>query len=92
MYHYHDGTCTNFWRKSPGSLIYAILRAGNRNYEGAWAYSSSAYQEVSISMTLYLSAGETAQLWGSCTDTTARVSGNTIANYAYTWFSGAKVN
>jgi hypothetical protein len=77
---------------TPGSLIYAILRAGNRNYEGAWAYSSSAYQGVSISMTLYLSSGETAQLWGSCNYAGARVSGNTIANYAYTWFAGAKVN
>ncbi len=77
---------------TPGSLIYAILRAGNNNYEGAWAYSSSAYQGVSISITLYLSAGQTAQLWGSCNDAGARVSGNTSSNYAYTHFSGAKVN
>jgi hypothetical protein len=81
-----------FINMTPGSLIYAILRAGNRNYEGAWAYSSSAHQGVSISMTLYLSSGETAQLWGSCNDAGAQVSGNTITNYAYTHFSGAKVN
>jgi hypothetical protein len=77
---------------TPGSLIYAILRAGTNNYEGAWAYSSSGYQGVSISMTLYLSAGQTAQLWGSCNDSSARVSGNTTSNYAWTYFTGAKVD
>jgi hypothetical protein len=81
-----------FINMTPGSLIYAMLFAGTRWYEGAWAYSSSAYQGVSISMTLYLSAGQTAQLWGSCTDAGAQVSGNSSTNYAYTHFSGAKVN
>ncbi|MDF1576506.1 MAG: hypothetical protein P1P86_15065 [Bacteroidales bacterium] len=81
-----------FINMTPGSLIFAMLFAGNRWYEGAWAYSSSAYQGVSISMTLYLSAGQTAQLWGSCDDPAAQVSGNSSTTYAYTHFSGAKVN
>lgn len=81
-----------FISMTPGSLIYAMLFAGTRWYEGAWAYSSSAYQGVSISMTIFLSAGETVQLWGSCNDHTAQVSGNTSSNYAYTHFSGAKVH
>jgi hypothetical protein len=81
-----------FINMTPGTLIYAMLYAGNMWYEGAWAYSSSAYQGVSISMTLYLSAGQTAQLWGHCTDATAQVSGNTSPNYAYTYFTGAKVH
>lgn len=81
-----------FINMTPGSLIYAMLFAGNRWYEGAWAYSSSAHQGVSISMTLYLSAGQTAQLWGSCNDAGAQVSGNSSTTHAYTHFSGAKVN
>ncbi len=81
-----------FINMSPGSLIYAMLWAGDKWYEGPWAYSSSAYQGVSISMTLYLSAGETVQLWGSCNDAGAQVSGNNNASYAYTHFSGAKVH
>ncbi len=81
-----------FINMTPGSLIYAILFAGNRWYEGAWAYSNSGYQGVSISMTLYLSSGQTAQLWGSCNDAAAQVSGNSSSNYAYTHFTGAKVH
>lgn len=81
-----------FINMTPGSRIYAMLFAGNRWYEGAWANSSSAYQGVSISMTLFLSAGQTAQLWGHCTDASAQVSGNSSTNYAYTHFSGAKVD
>lgn len=77
---------------TPGTLIYAMLNAGGKWYEGPWANSSSAYQGVSISMTLYLAAGETAQLWGSCNDASAQVSGNSNTSYAYTYFSGAKVN
>jgi hypothetical protein len=77
---------------TPGSLIYAMLWAGDKWYEGPWAYSSSAYQGVSISMTIFLSEGETVQLWGSCDDASAQVSGNNNASYAYTHFSGAKVH
>jgi hypothetical protein len=81
-----------FINMTPGTMIYAMLNAGNRWYEGEWAYSNAAHQGVSISMTLFLSAGQTAQLWGHCTDASAQVSGNTSSTYAYTYFAGAKVN
>lgn len=81
-----------FLDMTAGTRIYAMLNAGNRWYEGAWAYCNGAYQGVTISMTLYLSSGQTAQLWGHCNDAGARVSGNTSTTHAYTWFSGAKVN
>ena len=81
-----------FINMTPGTMIYAMLIAGNRWYEGPWANSNSAYQGVNISMTLFLSAGQTAQLWGHCTDAGAQVSGNSSTTYAYTWFSGAKVH
>jgi hypothetical protein len=76
-----------------GYLIYAMLTAGGRTYEGEWKYSSSSFDGVTISMTLYLSAGQTAQLWGYLNDPTppGKVYGNTAVDYAFTFFTGAKV-
>jgi hypothetical protein len=79
---------------SAGDLIYAFLRAGNKNYNSSWKLSSGSVEIVCINMTLFLAAGETAQLWGYVNDSAppASVSGNSTDNYAFTYFSGAKVH
>ncbi len=77
-----------------GNLIYAFLIAGNKNYNSSWRNSSGSVEIVCINMTLFLAAGETAQLWGYVNDSAppASVSGNSTDNYAFTYFSGAKVH
>ena len=79
---------------SQGTLINAFLKAGNKNYYGTQKKASGEFEMVNISMTLFLSAGQNAQLWGfvSDPDPPAVVYGNTSATYAFTYFSGAKVH
>jgi len=76
-----------------GSLVYAYLKAGDKNYYGDFGYTGGTSEIVNISMTLYLSQGHTAQLWGYVNDPTppSTVYGNTTEAYALTYFSGAKV-
>jgi len=78
-----------------GNLVYAFLRigGGTKNYEGPLRHANGSFEGVEVSMTLYLPAGETVQLWGYVNDTSppAQVYGNTAA-YGFTYFTGAKVN
>jgi hypothetical protein len=76
-----------------GSLIYISLKAGENNYSGDFGYTGGNSEIVNVSMTLFLSKGQTAQLWGYVNDPTppGTVYGNTAEGYAFTYFSGAKV-
>jgi len=79
---------------TPGYLIYAFLQAGGKAYEGAHKSASGTREGVVISMTIYLTAGQTAELWGYVNDPNPpmQVYGNTSPTYAFTYFSGAKVH
>ena len=83
----------HFKNISTGYLIYAYLQAGGKNYNGNWKNASGPQEMVDISMTPFLAKNQTAQLWGYVNDPTppATVSGNDTDNYAFTFFSGAKV-
>ena len=74
-------------------LIYAYLKAGDKSYNGSWRNSNGTSELVDVDLTVYLAQGETVQLWGYVNDPTppATVSGNTTDDYAFTFFSGAKV-
>lgn len=76
-----------------GYLIYAYLRAGDKNYNGCWKYSNGTSEMVDVDLTVFLAKDETVDLWGYVSDPTppATVSGNATDNYAFTFFSGAKV-
>ncbi len=76
-----------------GYLIYACLRAGGKNYNGPMKYASGNSEIIDVDLTIYLDKDETVQLWGYVNDPTppAIVSGNTTDDYAFTFFSGAKV-
>lgn len=84
----------NFTSLTTGSLIYINLKAGDKNYYGDYNYTGGSSEIVNVSMTLFLSKGQTAQLWGYVNDPTppALVYGNTTETYAFTYFSGAKVH
>jgi len=76
---------------TPGTEVSAYLLAGNRNYRGAVIQTYGTPQGVSISLTLYLAAGQTAELWGFTIDPNVIVYGISQSNYAFTYFTGAKV-
>jgi hypothetical protein len=84
----------NFENITSGDLIYAYLKAGGNNYNGDFKLASGIFEITDVSMTLYLSQGQTAQLWGYVNDSTppATVYGNDAEEYAFTYFSGAKVH
>jgi hypothetical protein len=79
---------------TPGYLIYAYLVAGGKSYNGNFKYASGSSEMVDICISLYLSKGQYAQLWGYVNDPTppASVYGNNTEAYAFTYFSGAKVH
>jgi len=76
-----------------GSLIYTYLKAGDKNYNGNWKNANSESEMVDISLTIFLSQGQTAELWGYVNDPTppATVNGNATDTFAFTYFTGAKV-
>ncbi|HBE42479.1 MAG TPA: hypothetical protein DDW27_15020 [Bacteroidales bacterium] len=86
--------CIRFTDLALESLIYAYISAGGKNYYGTSMYSSGKSEHVIISITLYLSAGQTAQLWGYVNNSAppTNVYGNSVDNFAFTYFSGAKIN
>jgi hypothetical protein len=83
----------HFKNITAGYLIYAFLSAGSKNYNGSWRYSSGNSEMVDVDLTIFLAKGETVQLWGYVNDPSApaTVSGNSTDDYAFTFFSGAKV-
>jgi len=83
----------HFKSLTPGYLIYAQLRAGGKYYTGNFKDASRADEIVDINMTLFLEKGETVQLTGYVSDPNppAVVYGNATEDYAFTFFSGAKV-
>jgi hypothetical protein len=83
----------HFTSITTGYLIYAFLSAGDKNYNGCLKYASGTSEMVDVDLTIYLAQGETVQLRGYVNDPTppATVSGNATDNYAFTFFSGAKV-
>ncbi len=83
----------HFTRITEGYLIYAYLRAGGKNYNGCWKYSNGTSEMVDIDLTVFLAKDETVELWGYVNDPTppATVSGNITDDFAFTFFSGAKV-
>jgi hypothetical protein len=84
--------CIRFINLAKESLIYAYISAGGKNYYGTSMYSSGTSENVLINITLYLSAGQTAQLWGYVNNLVppTAVSGNS-SDLAFTYFSGARV-
>ena len=83
----------DFRNLTNGSLIYAYLFAGGKAYNGCWKNANEAHEMVDVDLTIYLDKNEAVQLWGYVNDPTppATVSGNNTDNYAFTFFSGAKV-
>ncbi len=78
---------------TPGYLIYAFLIAGGKNYNGCLRNSTGTSEMADVDLTVYLAKGETVHLYGNVSDPTppAIVGGNTTDDYAFTFFSGAKV-
>jgi hypothetical protein len=86
----------DFRNLTTGSLIYAFIRisGGTKNFYGTYSYANNTNEGAEVSVTLYMSAGQYAELWGYVNTGTppAQVYANTSATYAFTWFTGAKVN
>lgn len=76
-----------------GQLIYAVLKAGGKNYYGSRKYSNGNLEMVDINLTIYLDQDETVELYGFTGGSIppGTVSGNTQDENAFTFFSGARV-
>ncbi|NLA50249.1 MAG: hypothetical protein GX876_12420 [Bacteroidales bacterium] len=76
-----------------GQLIYAVLKAGGKNYYGSRKNSNGSSEMVDIDLTIYLDQDETVELYGFTGGSIppGTVSGNTQDENAFTFFSGARV-
>jgi hypothetical protein len=86
----------DFRNLTTGSLIFAFIRisGGTKNFYGTYSYANHNSEGAEVSITLYMSAGQYAELWGYVNTGTppAQIYSNTSATFAFTWFTGAKVN